>query len=161
MDIEEQTEEIVKNWNAVVSPRDHVYHLGDVGYGSPQYLYRVLERLKGKVYLIRGNHDLTVVRQPAAQRFEWIKDTYLFSAQLKGKSYRLFLSHYPHRSWPESNQGSFHLFGHTHGNMPPHGLSFDVGVDSNNYTPISLEQVVDKMSRLAIELDYTPRKEKK
>jgi calcineurin-like phosphoesterase family protein len=157
-DIEEQTEEIVKNWNAVVSARDHVFHLGDVGYGSPQYLYRVLERLNGKIYLIKGNHDSAVIRNPASQRFEWIRDTHLFKAQVTGKTYRLFLSHYPHRSWPESNRGSFHLFGHTHGNMAPYGLSFDVGVDSNNYKPLSLEQVAERMSHMAIELDYAQRK---
>lgn len=156
-DVEEQTEEIIKQWNAVICPRDHVYHLGDVGCGSPQYLYRVLERLKGRIYLIRGNHDSAAIRQPCVQRFEWIKDTHSLTVQLKGVSYRIFLSHYPHRSWPQSNRGSFHLFGHTHGNMPPYGRSFDVGVDCTDYMPLSLEQVVKKMEALPVHLDYTSK----
>lgn len=152
----EHNETIIKNWNSVVSPNDHVYHLGDVGFGSPDYLYRVMQRLRGKIYLIKGNHDGPAIREPVAQRFQFIKDVHFLKTQHKGQKVEIFLSHYAHRTWPKSNHGSFHLFGHSHGNMPPHGLSFDVGVDCWNFCPISLEQVMAKMSELKIELDYDP-----
>lgn len=39
--------------------------------------------------------------------------------------------------------GSWHLYGHSHGNLPddPNSLSFDVGVDTNNFKPYSLKDV--------------------
>jgi calcineurin-like phosphoesterase family protein len=152
----EHNETLIENWNSVVQPNDHVYHLGDVGFGSPDYLYRVLQRLNGKLYLIKGNHDDSAIREPASQRFQFIKDVHVLKTQHKGKKVQLFLSHYAHRTWLRSNHGSIHLFGHSHGNMPPHGLSFDVGVDCWNFTPISLDAVIEKAGALQIQLDYDP-----
>jgi calcineurin-like phosphoesterase family protein len=50
--------------------------------------------------------------------------------------------------WDRSNQGSWHLFGHSHGKLQGIGLSFDVGVDCTEFTPLSLEQVATKMALL-------------
>ena len=157
----DHNETIINNWNSVVQPNDHVYHLGDVGFGSPDYLYRVLQRLRGRIHLIKGNHDDPAIREPAAARFSFIKDTHFVKTQHKGKKIEIFLSHYAHRTWPKSNHGSIHLFGHSHGNMPPHGLSFDVGVDCWNFTPISLDIVLEKAATLKMELDYDPEKSTK
>ncbi len=40
-----------------MQPNDKVYHLGDVGLGSPENLKEVLSQLNGKIYLIKGNHE--------------------------------------------------------------------------------------------------------
>jgi len=48
------------------------------------------------------------------------------------------------------------LFGHEHGMMPPHGLSFDVGVDTNNYMPYSLEDIARKMATMSREFVIDP-----
>jgi calcineurin-like phosphoesterase family protein len=154
---EQHDEALISNWNSVVSPKDHVYHLGDVGFGSSDDLYRVLQKLKGKIYLIRGNHDGPAINGLAQQRFQFIKDIHVIKTQHKGRKIEIFLSHYAHRTWLKSNHGTFHLFGHSHGNMPPHGLSFDVGVDCWNFTPVSMDQIVQKMDTLSLQLDYKPR----
>jgi len=52
------------------------------------------------------------------------------------------------RVWNGSHRGSYHLFGHSHGGLPSHGLSFDVGVDCHNYSPISYDDVDKKMKKL-------------
>lgn len=147
-------EALIERWNSVVQPNDHVYHLGDVGFGSPQYLHKILQKLRGKIYLIKGNHDGPALREPACQRFQFIKDVHFLTTQHKGKKYQIFLSHYAHRTWNHSNHGAFHLFGHSHSNLPSYGLSFDVGVDCWNFTPISLDDVIEKMNSLNIQLDY-------
>ncbi len=151
---EEHDETMIKNWNSVVTSRDHVYHLGDVGFGEPSDLYRVLERLHGKIYLIKGNHDGPALREPAAKRFQFIKDVHFLKTQHENKKVEIFLSHYAHRSWPKSNHGCYHLWGHSHGNLTPHGLSFDVGVDCWDFTPIPLATIVEKMRERKVLLDY-------
>lgn len=56
----EMNEEIIKNWNEVVSENDIVYHLGDYGFGTKEELKDIFNRLNGKKYLIMGNHDYRV-----------------------------------------------------------------------------------------------------
>jgi calcineurin-like phosphoesterase family protein len=134
----EHDEALIANWNSVVQKKDTVYHLGDFGFGSPTWIMdKIASRLTGKIILIKGNHDKGVIRDPLCKRFEAIKDVHMVRTQLKGKDIRLWLSHYAHRTWPFNNYGSIHLFGHSHGNMPPIYNSMDVGVDCWNYYPIS------------------------
>jgi calcineurin-like phosphoesterase family protein len=47
--------------------------------------------------------------------------------------------------WDRSHFDSWCLFGHTHGTVIPIGKSMDVGVDSNVFTPVSFEQIVQYM----------------
>lgn len=54
--IEEHDRELVKRWNAVVKPKDTVYHLGDVFFGKDGH--KVLAELNGYKKLILGNHDV-------------------------------------------------------------------------------------------------------
>lgn len=151
---QEHDETLISNWNSVVTKKDHVYVLGDFGFGSPAWLYnKIAQRLNGKIHLILGNHDKSVKKEPLCNRFVFIKDVHFFKQKAHGKTVEIFLSHYPHRSWPKSYHGSFHLFGHVHGKLAPWGLSFDVGVDAQNYTPISLGQVVKKMEVLRADYD--------
>jgi calcineurin-like phosphoesterase family protein len=79
--------------------KDMVYHLGDFGFGHPKKLYELSLKLNGRIYLIRGNHDKSTVKEPCCNRFEWIKDTHFLTAQLKGTTYEFHLSHYSHRVW--------------------------------------------------------------
>ena len=52
------------------------------------------------------------------------------------------LSHYPMKSWNQKHRNSVMLYGHVHGQLlEDHSLSFDVGVDCWNYTPVSMEQI--------------------
>lgn len=50
-------EMIVNNWNAIVSPSDRVFHLGDVALGPIHDSLQVIKRLNGRKTLIIGNHD--------------------------------------------------------------------------------------------------------
>ena len=53
----EMNEAIVSNWNSVVGPEDEVYLLGDVMLGNNEVGTKLLHSLKGKIHIIRGNHD--------------------------------------------------------------------------------------------------------
>jgi calcineurin-like phosphoesterase family protein len=148
---EEHDESLIENWNSVVSKRDVVYHLGDFGFGDPFYLKKVAQKLRGQINFIRGNHDGNDMLNILGNRFTFIKDSHLLETKVEGKNELIFLSHYPHRSWPRSYHGSWHLYGHVHGNLKytiDHGLAFDVGVDVWNFTPIPIDIVHKRMLEL-------------
>jgi calcineurin-like phosphoesterase family protein len=58
--------------------------------------------------------------------------------------------HYPLLNWPKSHYGSWHVFGHIHkGTLPfAPGKSYNVGVDVNNFYPVSFSQLRDIMAKL-------------
>jgi len=152
--IEEHDATIVDNWNSRVGKKDMVFHLGDFGfYQTNEQLEKLGRSLNGRIHLILGNHD-----KPGKMKhvpFAWIKDVYFLKTHtIGGFSQGIFLSHYGHRVWPKSGRSSFHLFGHSHTKLPPHGLSFDVGVDNFNYYPVELEEVNEKMKEQKIFLEF-------
>ncbi len=59
------------------------------------------------------------------------------------------LFHYAMRVWNASHHGSWHLYGHSHGTLPDDitSLSFDIGVDSQHYKPLSYDEVKAIMSQ--------------
>jgi calcineurin-like phosphoesterase family protein len=148
--IEEMNESLIRNWNDHVSFDDEVYHLGDVGLCSPGQLKKILERLNGKIYLIKGNHEKSA--EACKDRFEWIKD--YFELIIPDNDFHqgrqlVVLMHYPMRVWQASHYGAYHLYGHTHGSLRDDitSLSFDVGVDCHQFTPISYNEVKNIMNR--------------
>jgi len=141
--VEEMNETLIQNWNNVVSNKDTIYHLGDFCFGVP---YPFLGRLNGKIKIISGSHDFIV------------KDNHLcygnlleIEVNILNKNQLIVLCHYSMRSWNKSHYGSWHLYGHHHGGLAPHGLSFDVGVDTNDFYPYSLDEVARKISTLSRE----------
>ena len=55
--VEEMNEGIIQNWNSVVKDDDIVFVLGDLGFCGSEKLMPLIERLKGKKYVVQGNHD--------------------------------------------------------------------------------------------------------
>jgi len=139
--VEEMTETLITNHNAKVREGDVTYHLGDMFWRTctAKEAQRIMDRLNGKHYLILGNHD--EVAKNIAGRFVWVKDVALIHTPT-----RVWLSHYAHRSWPDSHRFSYHLFGHTHGVMPDYRYSTDAGVDAKGYAPFSYEELAAYMA---------------
>lgn len=148
--IEEMNEGIISNWNSVVKDEDQIYHLGDVGMGSPASLATILRQLKGHKFLIRGNHDKSI-RNEAAECFEWIKDL----ARIYINNQLIVMCHYPMLVWEKSHYDSFMLHGHCHNSLNELNKTtkrLDVGVDNFNCAPVSFEQVKEIMDKKI----YTP-----
>ena len=149
---DEMNEAMIDNWNRVVRPEDQGYILGDFAFCSPDKAANIARRLHGKKYLILGNHDRKKTLAAIEPFFEWVNDTYLLTVQDRNNKYgnqQIWLSHYAHLCWPEMSYGSFHLFGHSHGKCPVPFTSkaMDVGVDSNNFYPVSYDQIKLYMSQ--------------
>jgi calcineurin-like phosphoesterase family protein len=136
-------EALIANWNARVTPKDEVYVIGDFAFNRA---VAHASRLNGKKHLVIGNHDKDGVIRALTEsgQFVWAKPYYEF----KRNNQLIVLCHYAMRVWNKMHHGACHLFGHSHGNMPSFGKSFDIGVDSWNYTPVSFEEVMAKMDAL-------------
>jgi calcineurin-like phosphoesterase family protein len=135
---EDMNAALVERWNSKVGAGDLVYHLGDFAWGD---WGPALERLSGEIILIRGGHDKKEAKK-FASRFLHIAD--LLDIVVEG--YTIVLCHYCLRVWNKSHYDSWHLFGHSHGQLPALGKSHDVGVDGHEFTPWSWEEVKDYMA---------------
>ncbi len=140
-------DELVYRHNHVVRPCDVTYHLGDVAFKMQGHLDYV-RRLNGQHILIKGNHDRSrdVKRMARLGRpYAWIADTYMIK-----KPQKIWLSHYPHMSWPDMHHGSLHLHGHSHGMLSSaRGKMLDVGVDCRDFAPVSEDDVTRILSEIA------------
>jgi calcineurin-like phosphoesterase family protein len=146
-DLQDMHASILENHNSLVQPTDTVYHLGDISFKmSYKYLAGLLEKFNGKFIIIKGNHDKPAYLRSLQE--DKLIDGFYDVLGVSIKNQYIWMSHYPHRSWNKSGHGSWHLYGHAHGNAKPYLKSFDVGVDNWNYYPISFEQVEGKMSVL-------------
>lgn len=139
--IEEMNETMIENNNKVVKYGDKVYHVGDFCFGLGK---DIVDRLNGQHYLIIGSHDRN--NQKIYGTMVIIGEVY----EVKINNTFIFLNHYAQRVWPKSHYGSWHLFGHSHGNLPSYGKSFDVGVDSHNFTPWSYSEIKERMDSIEV-----------
>jgi len=146
--VEEMNYALIENWNKVVGVDDIVFHLGDIALGgSNKKVSQVLNKLNGKIYLVTGNHDYKILRtRYIRNRFEDISDLCVIKVTDLDALYgvqKLVLSHYPMCSWEAKERGSIQLFGHTHGSFKNHhNNQIEVGVDVQNYQPVSYNDVM-------------------
>ena len=148
--IEEMNEKLIENWNSVVKPGDTVFHLGDFCFGGSQAWNSILDQLNGNILLIKGNHDEKSLRQGYMLRFKWVG----YQLHLLIEDHSIYLNHFPFLCYG----GTYHdiptwqLFGHVHSGPGANGkdidrlqylfpTQYDVGVDNNNFTPVSFEQI--------------------
>jgi calcineurin-like phosphoesterase family protein len=139
--IRHQDEEIIKNWNSVVSNDDTVFHLGDVTFSNdPKDINGILDRLNGKIILINGNHEQGVHKnQSVKNRFSLIRDYMEISVD----NQRITMLHYPIHEWNQAHRGAWMLHGHTHihDDYDTKYKRCNVGIMNWNYYPASFKQL--------------------
>lgn len=142
--VPEMDEALIHNWNSVVTPEDRIFHLGDVAFAKPERVFEILSRLNGQKILIWGNHDRHLRKNKAIESFfEETHDIYEEDFDVFGDSVRVVMCHYPMAEW---HAPAIHIHGHTHGTYyQPNKAVHDVGVDVNNMTPISFDQLLEVM----------------
>ena len=153
-DVNEMNKVMIDNWNSYLTERDDIYILGDFMYkGKGKDANEILSKLKGKKYLIRGNHEKYLDDPEFEQNeFKWVKDYYVL--KLEG-GMKIVLFHFPILNWDSSHHGSIHLYGHIHNSAlkyPDFGerikllgqKAFNVGVDVNDFYPISIKQILEQ-----------------
>ena len=121
--------------------------LGDLSYRtSKQSALSLLRKINCRnLRLVRGNHDK-----------DW-NDEGVFAEicdykELSIGDRRLCLFHYPIASWSGMHRGAIHPHEHSHnsfdynvGNVAAGRLMWDVGVDANDFRPISLDALLKEM----------------
>jgi calcineurin-like phosphoesterase family protein len=134
--VDEMDAALIERWNATVSPRDEVWHLGDFCLSSIRRAVEVAKSLQGRKHIVWGNHDKSV-RKDAAFLAQWESHHDLVTVKVHdetvpGRVQRIVVCHYAMKIWDRSHHGAWHLFGHSHGTMPDDesSLSLDVGVDA-------------------------------
>ena len=135
-DWREMNAAMIDNWNDLVKPEDHIWHLGDFVYGRKRRPIRYFtEQLNGHIHLIIGGHDrIKDVEQGGLESYQYYKE-------LRDPQH-IVLFHYPLESWNGSFRGSIHLHGHCHGNLQhilPRRL--DISVDSHRFRPINYDEL--------------------
>lgn len=151
--VEKHDEWLINLWNTTVAKCDNVYILGDFCLGNKERTEYILKRLKGRKYLIRGNHDKSC--NGLDNYFEWVGDIkevkftnnqYDFIDQ--NETFCVECCHYPMLTWNRKPHGTVCLCGHTHGsidsyNLESEELRVDVGLDAkiSNYKFVSIETI--------------------
>lgn len=123
--VNELNENMIRIWNDQVKPNDTVYCLGDFCFGGVEKSLTILPRLNGRLNLLRGNHDHWINAE-TTKYFEDIRD--YRKIKMGGKDVMMF--HYPIQEWDKMHRGSYHLYGHVHGNYTHPGKALDVGIDN-------------------------------
>lgn len=150
--VEEMDEALIENWNQVVSDDDTVFHLGDFAFGGSNVWKSIIPRLNGHINLIIGNHDRKNLRQGYMSSFGMVVP----QLQIEIEGNPIYLNHYPFLCYGGSYRGVWQLFGHVHSGPNAEGLDisrlktlfptqYDVGVDNNDYAPISYKEVKAKI----------------
>lgn len=142
--VEEMNEYYIKVWNNKVKKGDIVYYLGDFSFSkSIEENEKLLSRLNGQKFLIKGNHDHSVVYK--AKGWQGVYD-YL-EKEIDGKFVCMF--HYPIAVWNRKHHGAKLLFGHIHSNKETlHPLEWDLGENAFNVgidvikEPKTLEELI-------------------
>ena len=156
---DEMAEKFIKRFNACVGVGDICYFLGDFSMARAEKSKEYLSRLNGRKILLLGNHD-----RGASAMYKMGFDAVLYRADLIIANERVTLTHCPLQGvyrertedlsggnwYGESRQlkfscedfGQFHLHGHIHSpnggrSVRESGRQLDVGVDANNYMPVS------------------------
>lgn len=140
VDVQDMDAAMIDRWNSVVKKDDNVYHLGDFAFSSEARIEEILKQLNGKKYLIFGNHDKKIRNSKHLQSlFEGGCHEML---EVSIQKQRIVLCHFGMRVWNGVHYGAWHLYGHSHGNLPGDAQCMDVGVDTGNgFRPYSFDQI--------------------
>lgn len=142
--VEQMAEGLIANINECVGETDILCILGDVSMkGRQDEVEALLGRIRCRhVQLVRGNHDL---KWEAGGCFESVDDY----RDIRYNKSRFVACHYPFATWNGIFHGIYHVHGHIHSEGAHYNelqrqrgyRRYDVGVDANNYRPVSVAQI--------------------
>lgn len=142
-DINHMNAEMMREWNATVTPNDLVYILGDVTFMRPGPSAEYVCQLNGHKILIQGNHDHANLRDPD---FRACFDEVHVYYEMNHAGVKVCMFHYPIAEWNKCHHGSVHFYGHVHSS--PTGLeqwrAMDVGYDATGRVVCDLDQMVQE-----------------
>lgn len=140
-DVDYMNEAMVAEWNAIVTPDDTVYILGDVAFLPTARAVNYMQRLNGTKILVEGNHDRKALHDPVFR--SCFKEVHKY-LDINYNGTKVVMFHYPIAEWDQMHRGSVHLHGHLHGNTS--GMEKyrcrDMGMDATGKIVISMEEAI-------------------
>ena len=163
---------LINNINSFVNENDLLIHLGDFAFVKN---FDQLKKYRDQIFCkniwhLWGNHD---------NRKNFLEDGIIFNRTFdsvfcyifnyneiyterelqqenikinKNKTTKIYLNHYANIIWQDSHKGSYHFYGHSHGNFEekrkqliPTWKCMDIGVDCHNYTPVKIDDACSKL----------------
>lgn len=166
-DIEHMHRVLINNYNSAVPIYGICYFLGDIGFHKSPEIKNVLDQLNGTKILLLGNHDKGVTAMYNLGFDVVLNDCSMIIAKerVTMSHFPLLGSFREHCSEMKRNVagdnwhgetrnahkavpdfGQFHLNGHIHSpnrgrSNKVEGRQYDVGVDANNYRPVSISTI--------------------
>ena len=125
--LEEMEDTMIEAWNSVVSKTDTVYLVGDFCFGGHQTWIEILDKLKGNVVLIKGNHDKSKVIKRVHNE-GYLSEIYDVGKLFQREKMFFYVTHFPFEIGERPQY--FNISGHIH-NQPSRLINqLNVGVDS-------------------------------
>jgi len=136
--VEEMDEALISRHNQRVGVNDVVIHGGDFCWSNNKKTAyeKYISKLQGNHVFIEGSHDHWL---PSSAHEMWEKT-------ISGE--HVTVCHYPLARWPRSHYNSWLLYGHVHGRFKVSGKAWDIGVDNNNFYPLSWDEIKTIMATL-------------
>ncbi|PAD70603.1 hypothetical protein CHH83_02030 [Bacillus sp. 7586-K] len=161
--VEGMTFDMIQKWNEQVNNEDTVYHLGDLCLGNLEQTVDVLKQLKGKIILIKGNHDFSKHYKKINQ-MGLLHEYHEVGITLNYNKQKMWLTHYPFEIGLRPRKWSIH--GHIHGKESSWDNQINVGVDSPHFKHkkfgelITIDELYEEMNKRlpAIEERYMNQK---
>lgn len=150
---EDMNDLLIENYNSKATDKTYGIIAGDIIFGGTKHniIKEFMGRLKGKKLCVIGNHDHALYPLlkwstkdiKALTGLEDVVQAHDFRYKFKdGEIKEFMVYHYPQVTWNKKRYGSIHCFGHVHnGIVKPIPGSLDIGVDANNYYPLSPEDI--------------------
>lgn len=151
MDRDEMDKTMIERWNSKVSQDDDVFIIGDFAHRNYRDEAWYLRQLIGHKHLVIGNHDSRLLNNERTMKhFESVERITGIHDYLEGEKVSVILCHYPLAEWYKSRHGSWHIYGHIHGDtgitakyMTSIEHALNAGVVINNYAPASLNELIE------------------
>jgi calcineurin-like phosphoesterase family protein len=145
-------EVILNNLEKRVKPHDTLYLLGDLTFKVNKAL-EFFERFSAiNIHYIIGNHDSKKVIELAKKNCVSVTNL----KDIKVQEQSITLCHYAMRVWNKSHFNAWQLYGHSHATLDPIGKQYDVGVDNNNFFPVSYDTISKIMKKKPNNFNYIP-----
>ena len=146
---------IINNLSKTVTSGDILHFLGDLTFNKDK-AKNFFEKFDDiEIHYIIGNHDKSNVIKIAEHYCASVSR--LKDIIIEGQP--ITLCHYAMRVWNKSHFNSWQFFGHSHGALSSVGRQHDVGVDNNNFYPISFEFLKKIMAEKPNNFNYIPWKQ--
>ena len=141
---------LIDNLKERLNPKDILYFLGDLTFKEKvaHEFFEIFEDIE--IYYIIGNHDSSKVVNVAKKYCTSISQL----KNIKIINQSITLCHYAMRVWNKSHYNSWQLYGHSHATLKSIGKQHDIGVDNNNFFPVSFEDLVGIMKNKQDNFNY-------